>query len=147
MFGEKNGTLRTPRKCDTDLVLSKLTSSEIKLIQKLVKEDQGNEVWLLLELLITDLGRDQLPGFLLLREEDLPGKHYHLLSARVTKKTFPRVKDNERISPLKVKSRLRDLREEKINLVEQMKSDRPKRGISPRLSVNESNDMKNVSLG
>ena len=62
-----------------------------------------------------------MPGFLLLREEDLPGKHYHLLSARVAKKTFPRVKDTERLSPLKVKSRLRDLREEKLNLVEEMR--------------------------
>ncbi len=60
-LGAKNGTLRTPRKCDTDLVLSKVASSEIKLVQKLVKDDSGNEVWLLLEVLTTDLGKDQLP--------------------------------------------------------------------------------------
>ena len=50
-------------------------------------------MWLLLEVLTPDLGKDQLPGFLLIREEDLPGKHYHLLSARVAKKSFPKVKD------------------------------------------------------
>ena len=54
----KIGTLRTPRKTDTDLVLSKVTSSEVKLMQKLVKEEDGGEVWLLLEVLTTDLGKD-----------------------------------------------------------------------------------------
>lgn len=53
-LGAKNGTLRTPRKCDTDLVLSKVSSSEIKLLQKLEKD----EVWLLLEVLTTDLGKE-----------------------------------------------------------------------------------------
>lgn len=140
----KSGTLRTPRKCDTDLVLSKLTSSEVKLIQKLVNEEQGGEVWLLLEVLTPDLGKDQLPGFLLLREEDLPGKHYHLLSARVAKKSFPKVKDNERLSPIKAKQRMRELRDEKHSLFDQLRMERPKKDVSPRYGSGDSYELKMV---